>query len=122
MVKILSGATLSEINAFLQEKQKEINNCDLDDLVEEKMTRKGKEVSFNYKAWEAHLKQFGEAPPLPSKLSLLPLRTGKWMILTEKSRRFCEQEVDRKAIFNKWINKPVKGILKEVYNIQKTLF
>ena len=122
MVKILSGATLSEINAFLQEKQKEINNCDLDDLVEEKMTRKGKEVSFNYKAWEAHLKQFGEAPPLPSKLSLLPLRTGKWMILTEKSRKFCEREVDRKAIFNKWIGKPVRGILKEVYNIQKTLF
>jgi len=120
MMKFLQGATLQEMREFIASKHREIYEVDMEDLTEERNTRKGTGVSFNYKAWLNHKKLFGEAPELPAKLALVPLRNGSWMILTEKSRIYCEENIDREVVFRKWILHPIEEIMKFLY--QSSLF
>ncbi len=120
MMKFLQGATLQEMREFIASKHREIYEVDMEDLTEERNTRKGTGVSFNYKAWLNHKKLFGEAPELPAKLALVPLRNGSWIILTEKSRSYCEENIDREVVFRKWILHPIEEIMKFLY--QSNLF
>jgi len=120
MMKFLQGATLQEMREFIASKHREIYEVDIEDLTEERNTRKGTGVSFNYKAWLNHKKLFGEAPELPAKLALVPLRNGTWIILTEKSRSYCEENIDREVVFRKWILHPIEEIMKFLY--QSNLF
>jgi len=120
MMKFLQGATLQEMREFIASKHREIYEVDMEDLTEERNTRKGTGVSFNYKAWLNHKKLFGEAPELPAKLALIPLRNGSWIILTEKSRSYCEENIDREVVFRKWILHPIEEIMKFLY--QSNLF
>ena len=120
MMKFLRGASLREMKEFLKEKHEEIYEVDIEDLTEERNTRKGTGISFNYKAWLNHQKLFGEAPPLPAKLALIPIQNGNWIILTEKSRSYCEENIDREVVFRKWILHPIKEIMKFLY--QSSLF
>jgi len=120
MMKFLQGATLQEMREFIASKHREIYEVDMEDLTEERNTRKGTGVSFNYKAWLNHKKLFGEAPELPAKLALVPLRNGTWIILTEKSRSYCEENIDREVVFRKWILHPIEEIMKFLY--QSNLF
>ena len=120
MMKFLQGATLQEMREFIASKHREIYEVDVEDLTEERNTRKGTGVSFNYKAWLNHKKLFGEAPELPAKLALVPLRNGTWIILTEKSRSYCEENIDREVVFRKWILHPIEEIMKFLY--QSNLF
>jgi len=120
MMKFLQGASLREMKEFLKEKHEEIYEVDIEDLTEERNTRKGTGMSFNYKAWLNHQKLFGEAPPLPAKLALIPIQNGNWIILTEKSRSYCEENIDREVVFRKWILHPIEEIMKFLY--QSSLF
>jgi len=120
MMKFLQGASLQEMQEFLATKHKEIYEVDIEDLTEERNTRKGTGISFNYRAWLNHQKLFGEAPDLPAKLALIPLRNGNWIILTEKSKDYCEKNIDREVVFRKWILHPIEEIMKFLY--QSNLF
>ena len=120
MMRFLQGATLQEMREFIAAKHKEIYEVDIEDLTEERNTRKGTGVSFNYKAWLNHQKLFGEAPELPAKLALIPLRNGNWIILTERSKEYCEKNIDRETVFRKWILHPIEEIMKFLY--QSSLF
>ncbi len=122
MMKILQGANLNEMREYLKEKMKEIETVDIEELAEERNTREGKGISFNYKAWLLHKQKYGEAPPLPSKLQLIPLKGGSWIILTEKSRKFCEANIDRSVIYRKWIQGPLNEIMNFVFQRQLFLY
>ena len=115
MMKFLQGASIQEMQEFLAAKHKEIYEMDIEDLTEERNTRKGTGISFNYRAWLNHQKLFGEAPELPAKLALIPLQNGSWIILTEKSREYCEKNIDREVVFRKWILHPTEEIMKFLY-------